>query len=60
MSFKIRKELKKDWIGNEGLAIYVEHLLNKDQWKNRLLWFNSETATYKNYKERTEKWQQKI
>lgn len=44
--FKITKEFKRDK-NNEVLIIKIEQTLNKNQWKNRYLLFNSETATYK-------------
>lgn len=54
-NFEIRKRfINED--DNEKLSIYIVHNLNKDQWKNRLLLFNSESAVYKKEKEKT-KWQ---
>lgn len=47
--FEIKKQLVMDGT-HEVLSIYIKHNLNKDQWKNRLMIFNSETVTYKNYK----------
>ena len=47
--FEIKKQLVMDG-AHEVLSIYIKHYLNKDQWKNRLIIFNSETSTYKNYK----------
>lgn len=47
--FEIKKQLVMD-SAHEVLSIYIKHHLNKDQWKNRLMIFNSETSTYKNYK----------
>jgi hypothetical protein len=52
-------EIRKNFIiedNIEKLSIYVVHNLNKDQWKNRLLLFNSESAVYKKEKEK-QKWQ---
>ena len=48
-TFEIKKQLVMDG-PHEVLSIYIKHYLNKDQWKNRLMIFNSETSTYKNYK----------
>ena len=47
--FEIKKQLVMDGT-HEVLSIYIKHNLNKDQWKNRLMIFNSETTVYKNYK----------
>lgn len=50
-------EIRKNFViedGCEKLAIYVVHNLNKDQWKNRMLLFNSESTVYKKEKQ---KWQ---
>lgn len=53
--FEIRKNFVQE-DNCEKLAIYIVHNLNKDQWKNRLLLFNSENVVYKKEKEKT-KWQ---
>lgn len=55
MSYKVWKQFTKD-NGNDVLIIRIEHDLNKDKWKNRLLLFNSETATYKKERKK-EQWQ---
>ena len=55
MSYEVWKQFKKD-NGNDVLIIRIEHNLNKDKWKNRLLLFNSETATYKKERKK-EQWQ---
>ena len=47
--FEIKKQLVMDG-AHEVLSIYIKHYLNKDQWKNRLMIFNSKTTVYKNYK----------
>lgn len=55
MTYEVWKQFTKD-DGNDVLIIRIEHNLNKDKWKNRLLLFNSETATYKKERKK-EKWQ---
>lgn len=55
MSYEVWKQFTKD-NGNDVLIIRIEHNLNKDKWKNRLLLFNSETATYKKERKK-EQWQ---
>ena len=57
--FEINKRFTEE-DNNEVLTIYIKHCLNKNQSKNRLLLFNSESATYK-YNKKKEKtlWQQK-
>lgn len=55
MTYEVWKQFKKD-NGNDVLIIRIEHNLNKDKWKNRLLLFNSETATYKKERKK-EQWQ---
>ena len=57
MSYEVWKQFTKD-NGNDVLIIRIEHNLNKDKWKNRLLLFNSETATYKKERKK-EQWQKK-
>lgn len=56
-NFTIRKSFVKDG-EHDVLTILIEHNLNKDQWKNRFLLFDSETATYKNERKK-EQWQNK-
>lgn len=34
-------------LGTQCLAIRIDQKLNKNQWKNRLLLFNSTSATYR-------------
>ena len=55
MTYEVWKQFKKD-NGNDVLIIRIEHNLNKDKWKNRLLLFNSETATYKKERKK-QQWQ---
>lgn len=55
MTYEVWKQFTKD-NGNDVLIIRIEHHLNKDKWKNRLLLFNSETATYKKERKK-EQWQ---
>lgn len=55
MTYEVWKQFTKD-NGNDVLIIRIEHALNKDKWKNRLLLFNSETATYKKERKK-EQWQ---
>lgn len=55
MTYEVWKQFTKD-NGNDVLIIRIEHVLNKDKWKNRLLLFNSETATYKKERKK-EQWQ---
>ena len=43
---------------DEVLIIKIEQVLKKNQWKNRYLLFNSETATYKNERKK-QQWQNK-
>ena len=38
-----------DDLGTQCLAIRIEQRLNKNQWKNRLLLFNSTSAAYRNF-----------
>lgn len=49
-NFTIYKKLITDWSGNEGLAIRIDHTNRRHKWKNRLLWFSSETTVYKKHK----------
>lgn len=56
-NFTVKKSFVIDG-GYDVLTIYIEHKLNKDQWKNRFLLFDSETATYKNERKK-ELWQNK-
>lgn len=56
-NFTVRKSFVKDG-EHDVLTILIEHKLNKDQWKNRFLLFDSETATYKNERKK-EQWQNK-
>lgn len=47
--FTITREIKRE-NEHEVLTIFVKHYLTKNQSKNRLLLFNSESATFKKYK----------
>lgn len=55
--FTIQKYFINDG-GDEVLIIKIEQVLKKNQWKNRYLLFNSETATYKNERKK-QQWQNK-
>lgn len=48
--FKIYKEFRRE-DEHEVLTIFVKHYLTKNQGKNRLLLFNSESATFKQNKQ---------
>lgn len=55
--FTIQKYFINDG-DDEVLIIKIEQVLKKNQWKNRYLLFNSETATYKNERKK-QQWQNK-